>query len=160
MAEGKRDFKPQGYNRDHRDQRSQGDSAAVQELLACLRDKNKPLAELPVDKFAYEGGYADALALSMKSMKVHQLRKFFGEIKSLEKQIQEGSKLDGEVREEIALLIPTLAYAKGRELITQEFYDVMKLSLQKIATSADFCKFSKFLTAVVAYSKLHGKMKE
>ena len=52
--------------------------------------------------------------------------------------------------------MPQIAYAKGRNLITWPFYNLMKecINPKKIRDKEDYKSFVSFYTAVVAYSKM------
>jgi CRISPR-associated protein Csm2 len=97
-------------------------------------------------------------------MKTAQLRRFFGAIKSIERTIEDekSEKAWDEVEAEFYLLKPKIAYAKGRKLIPEEFYQVLKVSLNKINIGSNedkienFKIFVKFLESIVAYHKFYG----
>ena len=97
-----------------------------------------------------------------KRIKITQLRKLFAEVKCLERELK--IKRLWEEKEEILpedfytglwLLHPELAYARGRNLIDEDFFKLMRRSIQpeKLKSVGDFRRFSEFLTAVLAYSK-------
>jgi CRISPR type III-A-associated protein Csm2 len=56
-------------------------------------------------------------------------------------------------------IMPELAYARGRKLIPNKFYRIMKACLrnQSLVTVGDFRLFLEFLTAVLAYHKFREK---
>ncbi len=122
--------------------------------------KLKMLKELDVKSLADEGGHADKLAQKLKYMKTTQLRRFFGAIKEIEKNLKE-KKWD-DVEAEFYLLKPKLAYAKGRKLIPNEFHQVVKTAMNKINIGSEndkiqnYTRFVWFLEAVVAYHKFYG----
>ena len=123
-------------------------------------EKLKMLQELDVKLLADEGGYADKLAQRLKSMKTTQLRRFFGAIKDIEKNLKE--KGWNYVEAEFYLLKPKLAYAKGRKLIPNEFHQVVKTAMNRINVGdnkdkiENYTRFVWFLEAVVAYHKFYG----
>ncbi len=124
-------------------------------------EKLKMLKELKVKDFADDGGYADKLAQRLKSMKTTQLRRFFGAIKDIEKNLK-GNGWDS-IEAEFYLLKPKLAYAKGRRLIPNEFHQVVKTAMNKINVGdndeekkENYKRFVWFLEAVVAYHKFYG----
>ncbi len=112
-------------------------------------------------------GLADKLAQqyleSSDKLKATQLRRFFHAIKAIVRQVQdqqnETEELESKVRDKLLVLLPELAYARGRELIPQEFYDLMKtcLSSQSLKTVGDLRAFDNFLTALMAYHKYREK---
>jgi|LQYC01.1.fsa_nt_gi CRISPR type III-A-associated protein Csm2 len=117
-------------------------------------------SELDPAYYAIEEGAAHIVAKDVKDkeMKTTQLRKFFGHIKKLELETK-GKKLTDQFESsKLHLIMPELAYALGRKLISADFYDLMKKSLSsgKIKTVGDFRRFVDFLSAVLAYHKMIG----
>lgn len=118
--------------------------------------------DIDIKKFSDEKGYADLLAEKVcRKIKTSQIRKIFGEIKDIEKELVGGGSWKS-IETDFYQLKPRLAHAKGRKLIPDEFYDVIKISLNKVDVGTDierkenFKMFVKFLEAVVAYHKYHG----
>lgn len=115
---------------------------------------------LSPDYYAVENGAAHIVAKSIKDkeMKTTQLRKFFGHIKKLDAQTKGKKSTDAFESTKISLIMPELAYALGRKLISNDFYDLIKecLNASKIKTVADFKNFVDFLSAVLAYHKMIG----
>lgn len=113
-------------------------------------------ALLEPEYYAQENGAAHVVAKDIrKKMKVTQLRKFFGHIKKIHMKYK-GEKVDKEIdKSELYLLLPELAYALGRDLISPNFYELMKVSLgSKIRNVSDFNRFVEFLSAILAYHKM------
>lgn len=118
---------------------------------------------LPKD-FADIGGLADQLAdYDEKELRATQLRKIFHALKDIERQVKRelrgGKKKETDPFEssQLLLLMPDLAYAKGRKLIPDDFYDVLQLVLRKkVETYADFERAMQFIEAVMAYHKFHN----
>jgi CRISPR-associated protein Csm2 len=139
------------------------DNRDVEEILDKIGKLNM-LKDLDIKSIADEDGYADKIAHTLRNMKTAQLRRFFGAIKLIERTIEEENpeKAWDEVEAEFYLLKPKIAYAKGRKLIPDEFYQVLKVSLNKIniGTNKDkienFKRFVKFLESIVAYHKFYG----
>lgn len=115
---------------------------------------------LSPDYYAVENGAAHIVAKSIKDreMKTTQLRKFFGHIKKLDAQTKGKKLTDTFESTKLSLIMPELAYALGRKLISAEFYGLIKecLNAPKIKTIADFKNFVDFLSAVLAYHKMEG----
>lgn len=143
--------------------RGRSDNNEIGKILDEIGKLNM-LKDLSIKLIADENGYADQIAHTLRNMKTAQLRRFFGAIKSIERTIEEDNseKAWGEVEAEFYLLKPKIAYAKGRKLIPEEFYQVLKVSLNKInvGTNEDkienFKRFVKFLESIVAYHKFYG----
>lgn len=115
------------------------------------------LKDMETKKFADEGEYADKIAkISGRSLKTNQLRKFFGAVR----EIQRKENWD-DMEVEFYLLKPKLAYSQGRKLIPRDFYNVMKVCMNKVDIGteqdkvANFNKFVDFLEAIVAYHKYY-----
>jgi CRISPR-associated protein Csm2 len=117
---------------------------------------------------AEENGLAHQKAREFKSLNITQLRKFFAEVKDIEKKLRpEKSKFD-DVKDKIFLLQPQLAYASGRNLIPPGFYKLMSVCLRKIDVENvsekqkkdNFFRFTKFLEAIVAYHKYVTEVEE
>lgn len=123
---------------------------------------------LPIEEFAEPEKLADQLAdefrTSRPTLQPTQLRKVFHAIKAIERRFKghdDSKQLDRKDKVDIRLLVPELAYARGRDLIPQKFYDLMRrcLSDQKLLTVGDFRRLAELLTALLAYHKYHEKVK-
>lgn len=125
---------------------------------------------LPSD-YAIPNGYADKIAKEIadakEEMKVTQLRKVFNEIKRIQGLIKTEDDLKKQ-HQNIFLILPELAYARGRKLITSDFYDLLKECLTKevnnkrnirLSSKGEFDNFVKFLEAILAYYKMYSSKK-
>lgn len=125
---------------------------------------SKTFSEIDVDLFAPDGKWASEIAKCLgKKMKINQLRKVFGEIKRIEVTLKRRGKKEDDPFEDprIFLLIPQLAYAKARDLISKDFYELLKIIIgdsktTKIKTVGDYKRFVEFMTAIVAYHKQYS----
>jgi len=119
--------------------------------------------QIPIESYAEENGWADSFILDLKrnnaEIKATQLRRFFHRVKQIQSRIETTDTFD---RSEIAGLMPMLAYARGRKLIPEDFYDLMKLCFgsERCKTKEDFLASASFLEAVMAYHKYHAGQKE
>lgn len=121
------------------------------------------------EQFAQQGKVAEQLAEAFVNdktveLKPTQLRKTFHALKEKERKFrdrEDADPLGDEDKREIYLLIPQLAYARGRGLIPQTFYELMRvcLSSDKLKTIGDFRRLVEFITAILAYHKYHEKVK-
>jgi CRISPR type III-A-associated protein Csm2 len=138
-----------------------------QDSILAEIEKVQSFSEITAEKYATPGGFADQIAehSMKKEMKTTQLRKFFTKIKNLESKLKGQKKeeqLSNEFKNEVYMILPELAYSKARGLIYQGFYEIIttvirsKDNKSKLNTVDDFRNFSKFMTAIVAYKKLHG----
>lgn len=135
----------------------------MQKVIEGIKGK-KTFSEVTIKEFAPAGKWADTVAGGMKKMKTAQLRKLFTSIKQIERKVQgkeDAAPFEGA---EIYMLVPHLAYAKARDLITGDFFDLIKTIIGngdkengKIDTVGDFRRFVEFMTAVVAYQKQYSK---
>ncbi len=144
----------QGYTRPQNPQDRQKDSV-VDEIRAEI-NKLPGMKALKPEKFAEPGGLAERFASDMKDkLKATQLRRFFHEVKDL-KLAFETSGFD---RSKIAMLMPMLAYAKGRKVIPDSFYELMTLCFgsQKCRDKYDFDRAVDFLEAILAYHKMFAR---
>ncbi len=122
-------------------------------------DNLEKLSDMKPKDYADIGGYADLIAKELyRKLNTNQLRKFFGAVRSIEK-----NKKWEDIEPELYLLKPKLAVSLGRKLIPEEFYNIMKVSMKKIDIGTDeeklenFDTFVKFLEAIVAYHKYYAK---
>lgn len=111
------------------------------------------MAALKPEDYAEINGLAEIVA--KQEIKATQLRKIFHYIKDLKRQFQRSSS--GFDRAKVALIMPSLAYAKGRKLIPDEFYELLVLCFgpKKCQSAADFESATNFLEAIMAYHKYH-----
>lgn len=130
----------------------------VREIISCISGKSN-FSQIAIEEFAPDGMWASTIASGLREeMNTAQLRKVFHELKRVETQqrgIDDNTAFEDS---KIYLLIPQLAYAKARRLITDEFYDLVKViigdkSTTKLKTVGDYHRFIEFMTAIVAYQK-------
>lgn len=115
------------------------------------------MSDLPVENYAEENGWADAFIQELlqsrdKELKATQLRRFFHQIKKIQHQVETSGEF---TYRQIAPVMPVLAYARGRKLIPEDFYKLMKLCFgsEKCNDKDDFLAAANFLEAVMAYHK-------
>ncbi|MEM4368625.1 MAG: type III-A CRISPR-associated protein Csm2 [Candidatus Anstonellales archaeon] len=130
------------------------------EIINFINNSDNTMSNLSPDDYAVENGAAYVVAKNVKDkMKINQLRKFFTRIKSIDNEIRMKKEDNNFDASKTVVLLPELAYAYGRGLITREFYDLMKICLSetKIKTVKDFKRLVDFLSAVLAYHKMLSK---
>ena len=132
----------------------------VESILEEIEDL-KMLKDLGEKKFADEKGYADTIASRLRGMKTTQLRKFFDSIRKIKEELKDGRWED--VEAEFYLLKPKIAHARGRNLIPEEFNELMKVCMKKVDVGEDsdekkknFEKMVEFLEAIVAYHRYYN----
>ena len=144
--------------RQDRKHRKQG-GGSVKAVLSRVKQLGS-FNELKPGEYAVPDGFADKVARNEKKMKTTQLRKFFSKIKNLERELKgRGNRevLDDGFKSRMYLLLPELAYSKGRQLINEDFFDLITIIVKdKLKTVGDFKNFANFMTAIVAYKKAHG----
>lgn len=145
------------------DNHQRDNSREIEGIIESISNLKK-FQDLDIKLIAHEDGYSSKIGRKLKDMKTAQLRRFFGAIKSIERKIEEDSSASAwdQVEAEFYLLKPKIAYAKGRKLIPNEFYQVLQVSLNKVDIGsneekiANFKWFVKFLESIVAYHKFYG----
>jgi CRISPR-associated protein Csm2 len=120
----------------------------------------RAMSELKPESYAEEDGLADSFIQGMAGdLKAAQLRKVFHQIKDMRRKFKHDMPYD---RTQVALVMPTLAYAVGRKLIPDDFYQLMKICFgqQRCRTQQDFESAADFLEAIMAYHKYRDGMKK
>ena len=116
-------------------------------------NKLNSLKEYNVDDFVRFDGDVDILTRQLKNddIKTTQLRKFFAAVKEI--NLETKTKNWNELKVKFFLLMPKLAYAKGRKLISEDFYKLLESTMNKVQSKEDFNRFVEFLEAIVAFYK-------
>ncbi len=119
-------------------------------------NKMGSLKEYDVDDFVKFGGDVDILTseLNKDDIKTTQLRKFFAAVKEI--KLESKNKNWGDLKVKFFLLMPKLAYAKGRRLISNNFYTLLESAMKKVQSIEDFDRFVEFLEAIVAFYKANN----
>ncbi|WP_025640919.1 type III-A CRISPR-associated protein Csm2 [Schnuerera ultunensis] len=137
-----------------------GGQNPINNLISEIK-KAQSLKEVFIpEKYALPDGWAYKTAenLNEKAMNSNQLRKIFTQLKTIEESVNRNkeNKLTNEQMNQILLIMPQIAYARGRDLIPSTFYNLMKecITPNKIKDKEDYKSFVGFYTAVVAYSKM------
>jgi CRISPR-associated protein Csm2 len=130
----------------------------LKDLIKEIQRANSLKEVFTPEKYALPDGWAYKTAdtlIGNNAMNTNQIRKIFGELKSIEEKLKREKSLE-RCKNDILLLMPHVAYARGRGVVSQNFYDLMKecITLKKIKEPKDFEAFVKFFTAVVAYSSV------
>lgn len=120
---------------------------------------SKTMKDLPAEVFAEVGGLADRFVqeINVSRLKPTQLRRIFHLIKDMQREFQHDKASFS--RGKIAIIMPQLAYAYGRDLIPREFYEMLTYCFgrDKCVTQEDFDNAADFLEAVMAYHKYYSK---
>ncbi|WP_297982836.1 type III-A CRISPR-associated protein Csm2 [uncultured Methanobrevibacter sp.] len=135
--------------------------------LREIQDKIKRLPSLKyydIEEFVKFDGDADKLTkeLGDKDIKTSQLRKFFAAIKEIELYTKEKGQWDETTKVKFYLLMPKLAYANGRDVISDRFFNFMKVVMGKVGsgkeedTLEDFYRLVQFLESIIAFYKVNN----
>jgi CRISPR-associated protein Csm2 len=132
------------------------------EISERIEGLNK-MSELQEEEFAPQGKIADVFAQSIKKVKTTQIRRYFNAVKRIEADLKNNKKGWDAVKKDFYMLTPQFAYARGRDLITEEYFDFMTSCLKKVDCGTDeekienFLKFANLFEAIVAYHKYYEK---
>lgn len=137
---------------------------AVQEVMEEIK-RVKSLGELEAksESFYKPDGHADRVAREFgEKLKPTQLRKVFHELRTIARPIVRTSDRASAAfdRTKLVRLMPTLAYGVGRDVIPKDFYNLMKLCLERVKTDQDLKWLDEFITSLLAYHKYHVEEKK
>ena len=107
--------------------------------------------------FLQSDGFANAIASTI-TFKTTQLRKLFHQVKQVGIEYKRTRKFE-KVEPKLIQLYPLLAYSKGRGLINEYFYKLVKAMIDRILKSRNEEELSAFLDifeAIVAYHRYHN----
>ncbi|MDI3507265.1 MAG: CRISPR-associated protein Csm2 [Methanomicrobiaceae archaeon] len=158
MTMGRQNYSPSSYSGTTQ---RRGGGGKTQDTIKQI-GQLKNLAELDIEEITKENGIAESFVLGLRDqLKPTQLRKFFDTIVRNQEQIRE--KGWDAARAEFYMIRPSLAYAKGRKLIPNEFFDLVDTCMKKIPAETEdqriknYDRFVDLMKAIVAYAKYHGK---
>jgi len=125
------------------------------------------MSDLKEEDFAPRGGIADVFAETamMHGDKTTQIRRYFNAVKKMETDLK-NKKGWGAVKADFYMLTPKFAYARGRTLISDDYFRFMMACLKKVDVGDDdekeenFMKFVALFEAIVAYHKYHEETKK
>jgi CRISPR-associated protein Csm2 len=121
-------------------------------------DPSKPLADL-LDKLAEE--QANSIVAGRDKLNSSQLRRFFGDVKSLYRRWQQGADYKTAIEPEFKMLRSKASYAcrpGDRQRIPVEFCDFISEGVKKVATEEQFKAFVQHFEAVVGFLYGSGKV--
>ena len=136
---------------------------ALEEIQTKI-NKLPSLKYYDIEEFVKFDGDADRLTqdLNDKDIKTNQLRKFFAAIKEIELYTKEKGIWDETAKVKFYLLMPKLAYANGRSVISNRFFKFMKVVMGKVGsgkeedTLEDFYRLVQFLESIIAFYKVNN----
>jgi CRISPR type III-A-associated protein Csm2 len=138
--------------------KKQNSKNPIEEFINEL-NKKECFSEFDLRDLIGPNGYADNIAASLKKqVKISQLRKFFSEIKEISKI---GESKPEEAQKKIWLLYPLIAYAEGRDVIPNNFANMLNKVLEKVEAencnkADDYKRLEDFMTALIAYFKKYS----
>jgi len=155
---------PTTHSEERSQQRERGRN--TQDIIKEI-GKLKNLDELDIEHIAMENGIAESFVQGLgEKLNTTQLRKFFDKIIRIQNQIRNQDQIQKNreaVRADFYMIRPSLAYAKGRKLIPNEFFELVDTCMKKIPAENDeqtiknYNRFVDLMKAIVAYAKYHGK---
>ena len=90
-----------------------------------------------------------------KINKISQIRKFYDEVVRLDMAAKNKNSNWDSILPMINMIIAKTAYAKGRNLISENFLLFIKSSIKQIETSEDLAVFTNFFEAFYGFYKLY-----
>lgn len=160
---GKKNMDYRDNRQDFGDRNKRRDKETDSEIDEIIKkiESLQSLKDLVVEEIAKEGGYAEKVAKSQsfKNLKTTQLRNLFDGIKENERKLTE--KGWNAIEADFYMLRPSLAYAKARELIPEDFLNLMNACMKQVdkgdenGKKENYKRFVQFLEAIVAYHKYY-----
>ena len=98
---------------------------------------------------------ADCKNSGGKKNKISQIRKFYDEVVRLNMTAKNQNSDWDHILPMVNMIIAKTAYAKGRKLISKNFLDFMKLSIQQVETPEDLAVFANLFEAFYGFYKMH-----
>jgi CRISPR-associated protein Csm2 len=138
-----------------RDQRDNRDPAPALDT-SCIQ-LEKPVAEL-FDTIADNTACVIAKPQNRDHNKSTQLRGFYDEILMWEQKTRSLSQEQfDEVLPLIRMINARVAYTKGRNLVDQNFFDLVRHCLQQVNSPATMRNCKLFMEAFMGFFKVHGR---
>jgi len=93
---------------------------------------------------------------SKKANKRTQLRRFYDEVLRLDSEAKTRPEQWDNILPRLHMLTAKAAYAKGRELVSDNFVSFIKNAIQQIEHQDDLVVFANFFEAFMGFYRLHG----
>lgn len=125
------------------------------EYTQKISKSGNPLSkDLTSEDIYLPDGKAAIIASELFKTSSNQVRKFYGMIKEAEHFAENGEFAKG--KDKLYMIVPLAAYAFGRDLMDDNFYEFIKACIkkEKILSNDDIYTFSHFFESIVAYSKM------
>ncbi len=100
---------------------------------------------------------ADAIGAAIaRRVKMNQIRRFLDGTRKVEAELKGQRKFE-EIKDQIILLRPKLAYAAGRHQDVKDLAEILDAAVKSAAQTQDnFMKFLRFMESIIAYHRFHG----
>jgi len=86
-----------------------------------------------------------------------QLRKFYDEVVRLDSAAKSRPQEDwNNILPQVHMLVAKAAYAKGRDLVSEDFKNFISKSVEQIQDKKDLSIFATFFESVMGFYRLHG----
>lgn len=100
--------------------------------------------------------FAQKLASDKRKDKSSQLRKFFDEIVRLDTMAKSTHQSWENILPYVHMITAKAAYAKGRQLISDDFLEFVKTGVDQINSPKDLSVFASFFEAFLGFYKIYG----
>ncbi len=86
-----------------------------------------------------------------------QLRRFFDELVRLNIQAQAKKEEWGMIKPRVHMIVAKAAYAKGRNLVTQKFVNLIRDGISQVESREDLQVFTNFFESFMGFYKSYRK---
>ncbi len=98
---------------------------------------------------------SDCLESRRRKNKRTQIRKFYDEVTRLDMQAKSEEWEWEDILPLVHMLVAKAAYAQGRELVSDNFVDFMRSSINNVDERKDLAVFANFFEAFMGFYRLH-----
>jgi CRISPR-associated protein Csm2 len=123
--------------------------------ITLWKDKSKSIIDPALFSVTAEE-LAQRLSQDTKKDKRTQLRKFYDEIIRLNMLAKTNPESWSNVLPYVHMVTAKAAYAKGRDLISDDFREFIKSGIDQIEEPADLNVFASFFEAFLGFYKMHN----
>lgn len=116
-------------------------------------------AEELAEKIGKEGKEDDSgrsVNQSKHRNKNSQVRRYYDEVVRLSTQVKAKDANMDLILPQVHMLVAKVVYAKGRNLVTNSFVEMMKSGIYKIEDKDDLLVFANFLESFIGFYKMYG----
>lgn len=99
---------------------------------------------------------AGDIRVNRKFNKRSQIRKFYDEVLSLDSEARVKSNPMNDILPRLHMLIAKAAYARGRDLVSDNFVNFIRSAIRQVEDPDDLKVFTNFFEALMGYYRLHG----